>query len=97
MGAAMYGYVAGPLDLGGSASLAVLPDGTVRPAVGVEAGYVPMDGYLIQARMGARRPELRAQNPLSFGGSAGLDRFTLDYAYEDWKGGGTHRLALRVR
>jgi hypothetical protein len=74
-----------------------LPDGTVRPALGVEAGYVPMDGYLFQARIGVRRPELRAQNPLSFGGSAGLDRFMLDYAYEDWNGGGAHRLALRVR
>jgi hypothetical protein len=96
-GAAMYGYVAGPLDLGGSASVAVLPDGTVRPAIGVEAGYVPLDGYTFQARVGVRRPELRAQNPLSFGGSASLDRFTLDYAFEDWNGSGTHRLALRVR
>jgi hypothetical protein len=96
-GAAMYGFVAGPLDLGGSTSLAVLPDGSVHPAVGVEAGYVPLDGYLFQARVGLRRPELQAQGPLSFGGSASLDRFTLDYAFEDWSGSGTHRLALRVR
>jgi hypothetical protein len=44
-----------------------------------------------------RRPELRAQRPLSVGGSAGLDRFAVEYAYEDWVGGGVHRLALRVR
>lgn len=97
LGAATYGFVAGPLDLGGSASVAVLPDGDLLPAAGVEVGYVPLDGYLFQVRVGVRRPELRAMQPLTIGGSASLDRFTLDYAYEDWAGGGAHRLALRVR
>jgi len=97
LGAATYGFVAGPFDLGGSASVAVLPNGDVHPAGGLEIGYVPLDGYLFQARVGLRSPELRAMQPLSFGGSASLDRFTLDYAYEDWAGGGAHRLALRVR
>jgi hypothetical protein len=96
-GAATYGFIAGPFDLGGSAGISVLPDGAVRPAAGLEIGYVPLEGYLFQARVGLRDPELRAQQPLSFGGSASLDRFTLDYAYEDWVGGGAHRLALRVR
>ncbi|HEX9563715.1 MAG TPA: hypothetical protein VF981_07080 [Gemmatimonadaceae bacterium] len=96
-GAATYGFVAGPFDLGGSAAIAILPDGDVRPSAGFEVGYVPLDGYLFQARVGLRRPELQAQQPFSFGGSASLDRFTLDYAYEDWEGGSAHRLALRVR
>jgi hypothetical protein len=97
LGAATYGFVAGPFDLGGSASASVLPNGDVRPAAGLEIGFVPLDGYLFQARIGLRSPELRAQQPLSFGGTAALDRFALDYAYEDWAGGGAHRLALRVR
>jgi hypothetical protein len=97
VGVAAYGYTAGPFDLSGTAGAAVLPDGLVLPATGVEVGYVPLDGYNFQVRAGIRRPELRAQQPLSFGGSASLDRFSIEYAYEDWVGGGAHRLALRVR
>ncbi len=96
-GLAAYGYTAGPFDLSGTAGAAVLPDGLLLPAAGLEVGYVPLDGYNFQVRAGIRRPELRAQQPLSFGGSASLDRFSLEYAYEDWVGGGAHRLALRVR
>lgn len=96
-GVAAYGYTVGPFDLHGSAGASVLPDGIVLPAMGVELGYVPLEGYNFVARAGIRRPELRAQRPLSFGGAASLDRFSLEYAYEDWVGGATHRLALRVR
>lgn len=92
-----YGFVVGPFDLNGTAGASVLPDGLVLPAMGLELGYVPLDGYNFVARAGIRRPELRAQRPLTIGGAASLDRFALEYAYEDWVGGGTHRLALRVR
>lgn len=91
------GFTWGPVDLSGTAGAAVLPDGLVLPAAGLEVGYVPLEGYNFVARIGLRRGELRAQQPLSFGGSASLDRFSLDYAYEDWDGGRAHRLALRVR
>ena len=67
------------------------------PAAGVELGYVPMEGYNFMARVGLRRPELPAQQPFSFGATASLDRFSLEYAFEDWDGGSAHRLALRVR
>lgn len=96
-GLAGYGFTWGPMDVSGAAGVSVLPDGLVLPAAGLELGYVPLDGYTFVARIGLRRPELRAQQPLSFGGSASLDRFSLDYAYEDWDGGRAHRLALRVR
>jgi hypothetical protein len=96
-GVAGYGFIAGPFDLSGSAGASVLPDGLVLPSAGIEMGYVPMDGYNFVVRAGLRRPELRAQRPASFGGSASLDRFTLEYAWEDWDGGSAHRLALRVR
>lgn len=97
VGAAAYGYTAGPFDLSGTAGAAVLPDGLILPAAGMEVGYAPLDGYNFMVRAGIRRPELRAQQPLSFGGSASLDRFSAEYSYEDWVGGGAHRLALRVR
>lgn len=96
-GVTTYGFGVGPFDLNGSAGASVLPDGLVLPALGLELGYVPLEGYNFALRAGIRRPELRAQQPLSVGGSAALDRFALEYAYEDWANGGTHRLALRVR
>jgi hypothetical protein len=96
-GVTTYGWTSGPFDLNGSAGVSLLPDGIPLPAAGVEVAYVPMEGYNFAFRAGIRRPELRAQRPLSFGGSAALDRFALEYAYEDWVNGATHRLALRVR
>ena len=96
-GVTAYGFLFGPFDVNGSAGASVLPDGLILPAAGVELAYVPMEGYNFALRAGLRRPELRAQRPLSVGGSAALDRFALEYAYEDWVNGGTHRLALRVR
>lgn len=96
-GVTTYGFTAGSFDLNGSAGASVLPDGILLPALGLELGYVPLEGYNFALRAGIRRPELRAQQPLSVGGSAALDRFAVEYAYEDWVNGGTHRLALRVR
>ena len=96
-GVTSYGWTVGPFDVNGSAGASVLPDGIVLPAFGLELGYAPLEGYNFALRAGIRRPELRAQQPLSIGGSASLDRFALEYAYEDWVNGGTHRLALRVR
>jgi hypothetical protein len=96
-GVTSYGWGVGPLDVNGSAGASVLPDGIVLPAFGLEFGYVPLEGYNVAFRAGIRRPELRAQQPLSIGASAGLDRFALEYAWEDWVNGSTHRLALRVR
>ena len=96
-GVTSYGWTVGPFDVNGSAGASILPDGIVLPAFGLELGYVPMEGYNFALRAGVRRPELRAQRPLSVGGSASLDRFALEYAFEDWVNGATHRVALRVR
>jgi hypothetical protein len=96
-GIAGYGFILGPFDVNGTAGASVLPDGLVLPAVGMELGYVPLEGYNFVVRAGIRRPELRAQRPVTVGASASLDRFALEYALEDWVGGATHRLALRVR
>jgi hypothetical protein len=96
-GVATYGWAVGQFDLNGSAGASVLPDGIILPGGGVEVNYSPLEGYAFAVRGSMRRPELRAQRPLSVGGSAGLDRFAVEYAYEDWVGGGVHRLALRVR
>lgn len=96
-GVTSYGWTVGPFDMNGSAGASVLPDGIILPAFGLELGYVPLEGYTFALRAGIRRPELRAQRPFSVGASAGLDRFALEYAFEDWVNGATHRVALRVR
>ena len=96
-GVAGYNFLLGPFDVSGSAGASVLPNGDILPAGGVELGYVPMEGYNFMARVGLRKPELPAQQPFSFGASASLDRFSLEYAYEDWDGGRAHRRALRGR
>lgn len=96
-GASAYGFILGPFDVNASVGASVLPDGIIAPGVGGEIAFVPMEGYNFAFRAGLRRPELRAQQPISLGGSASLDRFAIEYAYEDWVGGGNHRLALRVR
>ena len=96
-GVSSYGWTVGQFDMNGSAGASVLPDGIILPAFGLELGYVPMEGYSFALRAGIRRPELRAQKPLSVGASAALDRFALEYAFEDWVNGATHRVALRVR
>jgi hypothetical protein len=96
-GVATYGWAVGQFDLNGSAGASLLPDGILLPGAGMEVNYSPLEGYSFALRGSIRRPELRAQRPLTLGGSAGLDRFALEYAYEDWVGSGVHRLALRVR
>jgi hypothetical protein len=93
-----YGLRLGPLDFGGSVGASIRRDGFVAGGGGVELGYVPLDGYLVVARAGVRRPEARSLNPVTLGATFGMDRFALDYAFEDLRAtGGVHHLGIRVR
>lgn len=97
-GASGFGYSLGPFDAGLMGGISVRRDGFVAAGGGAELAFVPLDGYTIAVRAGARRPEARSLNPVTFGLTVGLDRFSLDYALEDIKGAGVaHHLALRVR
>ena len=73
----------------------------VVPAGGLELRYLPVEGWTIAGRVGARRVDRDgrpAPSPLTFGGTLGLDRVELDYAYEPFTGsGGGHRIGLRIR
>jgi hypothetical protein len=97
LGAAGFGLPVGPFDFGASLALSVLRDGFVAPAAGMEWGYAPLEGYNFVVRAGVRRPELDQQRPITLGASASLDRFSLDYAFEDVRGRAGHRIGLRVR
>jgi hypothetical protein len=76
-------------------------DGRIVPAGGAELFYEPVGGWYFVARAGARRVRSepgRAEAPVTFGGSFGLDRFWLDYAFQPYKGpGAAHRLGIRIQ
>jgi hypothetical protein len=99
LGAAFAGYPLGTyVDLAATAAVSVLRNGDVAPAGGVELTYVPLEGWAFSARVGARRAELTAQQPITAGAGVALDRVSLDYAYEHFhRTGGAHRVGVRIR
>ncbi|MGI8498134.1 MAG: hypothetical protein ACR2OG_11205 [Gemmatimonadaceae bacterium] len=98
LGFAGGGLPVGPIDLGLTSAVSILRNGRVNPAGGLEAVFIPLDGWLIAGRVGARRTETRGESPLTAGASLGLDRLTLEYAWERIAAGATaHRLGARIR
>lgn len=98
LGAAHPSRIVGPFDLVTTAAVSALEDGTVRPALGVELAYWPVQGRTFVARAGVRRPELEGASPVTFGGAFIGDRFSVEYAYEGLEGpGGGHRVGVRWR
>ncbi|GAB1344313.1 PorV/PorQ family protein [Gemmatimonas sp.] len=86
-------------DIGMQTQLSVERDGFVRPAGGVELGYVPVEGVAFVVRSGLRLPR-EPDEPLATAG-LGLtaDRYSVDWAMEPMRGGRpvVHRLGLRIR
>jgi hypothetical protein len=98
LGAAAGGHAVGKwIDLGGNVNVSVLRNGFVAPSGGFELLYVPIEGVSFAGRVGARRPELRELRPLTLGFGASLDRVAADYAWEQLRSGGVHKLTLRLR
>jgi hypothetical protein len=87
-------------DVSATAALSWERESRLSPSGGVELTWVPLDGYSVAARIGARRVEggPRTRRPLTFGAGVGFDRFSLDYAYEGYSGeGGAHRVGIRLQ
>lgn len=84
-------------DLGVEVGASVRRDGLVGGTLGGELSWVPIEGVSVAWRGGVRRPELKAQGPATAGVGLSLDRFALDYAWEQMRDGGAHRIGLRVR
>lgn len=86
-------------DIGAQAQVLVDRDGFVRPAVGGEIGYVPIDGVSFVARTGLRRPRESDESFATGGLGITVDRFSLDYAIEPFLNGRSvsHRLGLRIK
>ncbi|MEJ7809955.1 MAG: hypothetical protein WKG32_05985 [Gemmatimonadaceae bacterium] len=88
----------GAFDLTAGASVSVRQGGRVTPAAGAELGYIPLDGWSVVGRVGVRRAEESGPGIVTLGGGLGLDRLSLDYAYEAFDGpGGAHRVGIRIR
>ena len=71
----------------------------VRPAGGVEVGYVPIEGVAIVMRSGLRLPRERDESLVTGGLGLTLDRISIDYALEPFRGGrpASHRIGLRIK
>jgi hypothetical protein len=88
------------LDIRASLAVARERDGRIMPAAGIELTYEPVGGWTAALRIGGRRVETigsPALRPFTFGGSLGLDRFSVDYGVELYRGVGTaHRFGIRI-
>lgn len=88
-------------DLLATAALSRERDGTLTPAGAAELVYEPVAGWTASIRLGVRRVDGAGRpglQPVTLGGSLGLDRFALDYAYESYRGtGAVHRLGIRLQ
>ncbi|HEY0928636.1 MAG TPA: hypothetical protein VGE27_01850 [Gemmatimonas sp.] len=100
------GWGGGPMslwehwDLGMQAQLTVEGDDWfVRPAGGVELGYVPIEGVSITFRNGLRLPRERDEPLVTAGLGVTIDRFSFDYAMEPMRGGRpvSHRVGIRLK
>ena len=76
-------------------------DGRIVPAGGAELFYQPVQGWTFVGRVGGRRVETgltSKESPVTLGGSFGLDRLWLDYAFQPSRGAGaSHRIGIRIQ
>lgn len=85
-------------DLVASAEVTYRHGGRWIPAGGVELTYVPLDGWALSGRVGARRANELGAKPLTLGAGLGFDRIGVDYAWHAMDGGvSSHRVGLRLR
>jgi hypothetical protein len=86
-------------DLAAVAAVSYRRDGQWIPSGGLEVSYVPLDGWAITGRAGARRiADDFGGKPLTLGAGLTFDRVALDYAYHAMDGPeSTHRVGLRLR
>ncbi len=99
------GYGGGPFpvgvhwDVGMQTQLTLEGDLFLRPAGGIEVGYVPIDGVSILFRTGFRLPREKSESLVTGGLGISYDRFSLDYAAEPFRDGRpvSHRVGFRIR
>jgi hypothetical protein len=98
---ALFGWslsrAAGPVDLMIVSQLTVRSEWT-SPAAGLEVGYSWIEGYTVAGRIGVRRPETTAEQPIALGGAFTADRLTVEYAVQFFDAGRrSHGVTIRWR
>ncbi len=86
-------------DIGMQTQVSVERDGFVRPAGGVELGYVPIEGVALVMRSGLRLPREKDEPLATAGLGVTVDRYSFDYALEPMRGGRpvSHRIGFRIK
>ena len=86
-------------DLGAQMQVTLENDLFLRPAGGVELGYVPIEGVSFIVRTGLRLPRERDESLVTGGLGITVDRISLDYAMEPFRDGRpvSHRVGVRLR
>ncbi|MCC6244541.1 MAG: hypothetical protein IT353_16985 [Gemmatimonadaceae bacterium] len=86
-------------DIGLQSALTLEGDLFVRPALGGELSYVPVDGVSFTLRQGFRRPREAGESFITAGVGMTIDRIALDYALEPMREGRptAHRVGMRIR
>jgi len=88
------------LDLSAALSVSRERGGTIAPAGGLQLRYEPLAGWTVTARAGARRVDGEGRpglQPITAGLSLGLDRLSVDYGFESYRGtGAAHRFGIRI-
>ncbi len=85
----------GPLDLGASAAITRMADGTIIPAFGGEVAWWPVTGRTFIGRIGVRRIEDGPANEVTFGAAFVGDAITLEYAFQGFDDAdGAHRFGV---
>lgn len=90
-------------DLGAAAAVGWERDLGIVPGGGISLFYLPLEGWTVALRVGARRVETDGPNrpfPVTVGAGFTLDRVSVEYAWEPWRGaggrGGAHRVGFRI-
>lgn len=97
LGAAVPREPVGPLDIGGTAAVSRLRDGTITAGGGLEIAWWPVVGRTFVGRVGVRTAD-GAGRPFTFGAAFLGDALALEYAYRGFERmGGTHRITVGWR
>lgn len=88
-------------DAGLVAEVALDRGGRLEAAGGGEVSWIPVEGWEVTLRAGVRRTErvdALGARPYTGGVGVSIDRFSVDYTIDPYRGGGTaHRFGLRIR
>ena len=88
----------GELDYGFATQVMARRHGWISPAAGLDVGYSWIEGYSMNGRVGARRPESKDERPVSVGAAFNADRLNVEYGLGFFAGNErVHRLTLRWR